>query len=131
MLHDACREAGLASASLWAAVPHYVSLAPSPRAARALVDRLGVLLEAEIDTAELAEAEESYATAGERGRRRATRRPPPTSRSWSAARTRVEEISEENLPSGDSLAAELTRFLRQHDASRTTTARGRASSNAR
>ena len=29
------------SASLWAAVPHYVSLTPSPRAAKALVDRLG------------------------------------------------------------------------------------------
>jgi hypothetical protein len=27
----------------------------------------------------------------------------------------VDEISEENLPSGDTLAAELTRFLRQHD----------------
>src|SRR5919199_1242406 len=32
VLHDACRRAGLASVSLWAAVPHYVSLAPSPRA---------------------------------------------------------------------------------------------------
>ena len=49
------------AASLWAAVPHYVSLAPSPRAARALCDRLGQLLGVEIDTAELEEAEESYA----------------------------------------------------------------------
>ena len=35
VLHDACRGAGIASLSLWAAVPHYVSLAPSPRALRA------------------------------------------------------------------------------------------------
>ena len=31
VLHDACRQAGIPSASLWAAVPHYVSLTPSPR----------------------------------------------------------------------------------------------------
>ena len=36
VLHDSCREAGLRSVSLWSAVPHYVSLAPSPRAAKAL-----------------------------------------------------------------------------------------------
>ena len=41
VLHDACREAGIPSASLWAAVPHYVSLTPSPRAAVALCERLG------------------------------------------------------------------------------------------
>src|SRR5581483_1471691 len=44
VLHDACGRAGLKSASLWAAVPHYVSLTPSPRAAKALVDRLAALL---------------------------------------------------------------------------------------
>ena len=41
VLHDACRRAGIPSASLWAAVPHYVSLAPSPRAALALCEGLG------------------------------------------------------------------------------------------
>src|SRR5262249_20542205 len=33
-LHDSCRSAGIPSASLWAAVPHYVSMTPSPRAAQ-------------------------------------------------------------------------------------------------
>ena len=33
VLLDACRRDGISSLSLWAAVPHYVSLAPSPRAA--------------------------------------------------------------------------------------------------
>src|SRR6266516_1485286 len=42
-LHDACNKAGIPSASLWAAVPHYVSLTPSPRAAAALCERLGGL----------------------------------------------------------------------------------------
>ena len=40
VLHDACRTAELRSVSLWSAVPHYVSLAPSPRAAKALCERL-------------------------------------------------------------------------------------------
>src|SRR6266545_7405170 len=53
VLHDACRNAEIASVSLWAAVPHYVSLTPSPRAAQALCDRLGELLEADIDTHDL------------------------------------------------------------------------------
>src|ERR687887_585636 len=58
VLHDACHRAGLPSVSLWAAVPHYVSLAPSPRAALALCQRLGEILDTEIDTAELDEAAE-------------------------------------------------------------------------
>src|SRR5207249_12140794 len=60
VLHDACRRAGLDSVSLWAAVPHYVSLAPSPRAALALCERLGELLGAPVDAAELEQAVETY-----------------------------------------------------------------------
>ena len=114
VLHDACREAGLDSASLWAAVPHYVSLAPSPRAARAIVDRLGTLLGTEIDTAELVEAEESYATQVSEAVASDAETAAYVEELERRADT-VEEISEENLPSGDTLAAELTRFLRQHD----------------
>src|SRR5262249_9777777 len=61
VLPGACGRAGISSASLWAAVPHYVSLTPSPRAAKALVDRLGTLLGADVDTAELDEAADAYA----------------------------------------------------------------------
>src|SRR5438128_10194337 len=61
VLHDACARAGLKSASLWAAVPHYVSLTPSPRAAKALVDRLAGLLGADVDSTELDEAADAYA----------------------------------------------------------------------
>jgi proteasome assembly chaperone (PAC2) family protein len=39
VLHDACQRAGIASASLWAAVPAYASQLPSPKAALALVTR--------------------------------------------------------------------------------------------
>src|SRR3954467_2026471 len=60
VVHDACKQANIASASLWAAVPHYVSLAPSPKAAGALCVRLAELLGTDIDTEELDEAAESY-----------------------------------------------------------------------
>src|SRR6266516_7178471 len=60
VLHDACNQAGLRSVSLWAAVPHYVSLAPSPRAALALCQRLGNILGTKIDVAELEEASDRY-----------------------------------------------------------------------
>src|SRR6266540_2946062 len=60
VVHDACREAGLPSVSLWAAVPHYVSLAPSPRAALALCQRLGELLGTPVDAGELEQAVDGY-----------------------------------------------------------------------
>jgi predicted ATP-grasp superfamily ATP-dependent carboligase len=43
VLHDACRVAGIRSASLWVPVPHYVATPPSPPATRALLERLAVL----------------------------------------------------------------------------------------
>src|SRR5581483_7428917 len=60
ILLDSCRQAGIPSVSLWAAVPHYVSLAPSPRAALALCRRLGELVGIEIDVAELEQAADEY-----------------------------------------------------------------------
>src|ERR671932_449457 len=61
VLHDACKQAGLPSASLWAAVPHYVSMTPSPRAAEALCRRLAALLGTDLDLSELEQASEAYA----------------------------------------------------------------------
>ena len=40
VLHTACADAGLPSASLWAAVPHYVAAANNPKAALALLRRV-------------------------------------------------------------------------------------------
>jgi predicted ATP-grasp superfamily ATP-dependent carboligase len=56
VLHDASNRAGLPSVSLWAAVPHYLPSAPNPKAALALVERAGALLEMAVDTAPLTEA---------------------------------------------------------------------------
>lgn len=60
VLHDRCREAGLNSASLWAAVPSYVPAAPSPKAALSIVERVCDLLGASVDTAPLADDARSY-----------------------------------------------------------------------
>ena len=111
MLHDACREASLPSVSLWAAVPHYVSLAPSPRAALALCERLGDLLEAGIDTSELEQAVEAYTQRVTE----AVSTDEDTAEYVQELERRAEMMDESDLPSGDSLAAELTRFLRERD----------------
>jgi proteasome assembly chaperone (PAC2) family protein len=112
ILLDACRREGLPAVSLWAAVPHYVSLAPSPRAALALCRRLGELIGTDIDVTELEQAGEEYSEQ-------------VTEAVASDAETAayVEELERrvdlmeaaEELPSGESLAAELTRFLRERE----------------
>ena len=111
VLHDACKAAELPSVSLWAAVPHYVSLAPSPRAALALCGRLGDLLETRIDTDELEQAVEAYTQRVTE----AVATDEETADYVQELERRAEEIDEDDLPSGDTLAAELTRFLRERD----------------
>ena len=60
VLHDACGTAGLASLSLWAAVPAYVQGAPSPKASLALVERVADVLELAIPTTSLEIASAAY-----------------------------------------------------------------------
>ena len=116
VLLDSCRRAGIPSVSLWAAVPHYVQLAPSPPAAKALCDRLSEVLTVEIDVTELDEAAGEYveqvsqavatdadtATYVEELEHRAD------SLDW------LEESG--NLPSGEALADEIARFLHEREA---------------
>ncbi len=44
VLHDACSDAEIPSASLWAAVPAYASQIPSPKASSALIQRAGEII---------------------------------------------------------------------------------------
>src|SRR3954454_13843078 len=112
VLHDACGKSGIASASLWAAVPHYVSLTPSPRAAKALVDRLGELLSADVDTTELDDAADAYAQQVSE----AVAADAETSQYVEELERRVDEAADEaDIPSGDAIAAELTRYLRERE----------------
>jgi predicted ATP-grasp superfamily ATP-dependent carboligase len=111
VLHDACRGVDLPSVSLWAAVPHYVSLTPSPRAALALCERLGDLLGTSIETEELEEASAAYVDQVSE----AVSSDPDTATYVEELETRADEILEEDVPSGEALAAELTRFLRNRE----------------
>ncbi|HUJ56757.1 MAG TPA: PAC2 family protein [Gaiellaceae bacterium] len=112
VLLDGCRQAGLASVSLWAAVPHYVSLAPSPRAALALCRRFGELVGVDVDLEELEQAAEEYSVQVSE----AVSSDAETAAYVEELERRVDLIeAAEELPTGDSLAAELTRFLRERE----------------
>jgi proteasome assembly chaperone (PAC2) family protein len=112
VLHDSCKQAGIPSASLWAAVPHYVSLTPSPRGAVALCERLGDLIGVEVDVGELEEAARSY----EEQVSEAVASDEETAAYVEDLEQRVDQLEETtDLPTGDALAAELTRFLRERE----------------
>jgi len=113
VLHDACGQAGMPSASLWAAVPHYVAVAPNPKGALALLRRLEGLVGVTVDAQELEDAAGDY----ERQVTRAVELDPDVQ----AFVERLERAADEvagptdpgDLPSGDVLAREFQRFLRQ------------------
>jgi len=112
IVHDHAKAAGIASVSLWAAVPHYVSLAPSPRAALALVRRFGELMRIDVDVRELERAADEYAEQVSE----AVSTDAETAAYVEELEQRVDALAPEgDLPSGDTLAAELTRFLRERE----------------
>ena len=113
ILHDACRRRELTSASLWAAVPHYVAAVPNPKAALALLRRLEGFTGVAIEASELEEAMERFGTQVDRA---------------VAANPEIEELVQrleaeheedavlgegQDVPSGDSIARDFQRFLRQ------------------
>jgi proteasome assembly chaperone (PAC2) family protein len=108
VLHDTARAAGIASASLWAPVPHYVSTPPNPLATRALLDRLGELLGAPFELGELDELSQAWQT-----------RVDEVVSEDDDVRTYVGQLEERydteaetDVPSGETLAAEVEQFLR-------------------
>jgi proteasome assembly chaperone (PAC2) family protein len=112
VLHAACQQAGLPSASLWAAVPHYIAAAPNPKAALALVRKLEGLVGVAVDATELESAAADY----ERQVNIAVQSDPDVQ----AFVERLEQAAESepalepgSLPSGESIARDLQRFLRQ------------------
>jgi proteasome assembly chaperone (PAC2) family protein len=112
VLSAACAASGLPSASLWASVPHYVAAAPNPKAALALVRRLEGLVGVAVDASELEQASADY----ERQVGLAVQADPDVQ----AFVERLEQLAEdersiepEDIPSGERLASEFQRFLRQ------------------
>ncbi|MBK5219919.1 MAG: PAC2 family protein [Thermoleophilia bacterium] len=112
VVHDLCRQAGIDSASLWAAVPHYVAAVPNPKAALALLRRLEGLTGIAIEASELEEETLDY----EEQIGRAVAANPEIEELVS--RIEAEQVDlltaeGEDLPSADTIAREFQRFLRQ------------------
>jgi proteasome assembly chaperone (PAC2) family protein len=112
VVHDLCRQTGIDSASLWAAVPHYVAAIPNPKAALALLRRLEGLTGIAVEAAELEEETSDY----EEQIGRAVAANPEIEELVS--RIEAEQVDlltgeGEELPSADSIAQEFQRFLRQ------------------
>jgi predicted ATP-grasp superfamily ATP-dependent carboligase len=114
VLHHACARAGLTSASLWASVPHYVAAAPNPKVALALVRAFEGIAGVVVDAGELESAAEDY----ERQVSAAVASDPEVKAFVERLETAMDEVEpdepdEETLPSGDTIARDFQRFLRQ------------------
>jgi proteasome assembly chaperone (PAC2) family protein len=112
VLHDTCRERGMTSASLWAAVPHYVAAVPNPKAALALLRRLEGLTGIAVDASEL---EEETGTYEEQVGRAVAANPEIEELVKRIEEQQAEQLTEEGeqLPSADTIAREFQHFLRQ------------------
>jgi len=60
VLQDACVQAGIPAISFWAAVPHYVTAAPNPKATAALLAHVEEVLDVEVPVGELSAAAEEW-----------------------------------------------------------------------
>ncbi|MEA2433992.1 MAG: hypothetical protein QOG54_1449 [Actinomycetota bacterium] len=117
VLHDAFSQAGVGSASLWAAVPHYLAITPNPKAAMALVQNASELTDIETDITELEIASAAY--------EERVSEIVATDEDVQAYVALLEERADERsveeaihpseLPSADALAAEVEQFLQQRE----------------
>ncbi len=111
VLHRYCAGKGLPAVSFWASVPHYLPSVPSAPAALALLQSLSRLLGATFDTAHLERTSEDY-------QRQVSAAVAQDSDLTSYVHMLEERYDTQaaqgirNLPSGDELAHELERFLR-------------------
>jgi proteasome assembly chaperone (PAC2) family protein len=109
VLQDACVQAGVPAISIWAAVPHYVSQPPSPKATLALLHRVEDVLDVEVPLGGLPEqAEEWQRTVSEMAEEDEDVR-----NYVRALEERGDSEIELNEASGDAIAAEFEKYLRR------------------
>jgi proteasome assembly chaperone (PAC2) family protein len=60
VLADACRTAGVPTASIWANVPHYINVSPNPKTLSALVHQVNSLLDLDLDLGDLEAASDRF-----------------------------------------------------------------------
>jgi proteasome assembly chaperone (PAC2) family protein len=115
VLHATCANSGMESVSLWAPVPHYVAATPNPKAALALVRGFEGIAGIAVDATKLEGASEDY----DRQVTAAVASDPDVKAFVERLEEMADEMSEEEgpseqqLPSGDVIAREFQRFLRQ------------------
>jgi proteasome assembly chaperone (PAC2) family protein len=111
VVHDLFRQNDIPSASLWAAVPHYVAAVPNPKAALALLRRLEGLTGIAVEASELEEETADY----EEQIGRAVAANPEIEELVNRIEAEQSDLlsGETELPNADSLAREFQQFLRQ------------------
>jgi proteasome assembly chaperone (PAC2) family protein len=109
VLQDTCVQAGVPAISIWAAVPHYVSQPPSPKATLALLHRVEEVLDMEVPLGQLPDqAEEWQQTVSEMAAEDEDVR-----NYVRALEERGDAETTLNETSGDAIAAEFERYLRR------------------
>jgi predicted ATP-grasp superfamily ATP-dependent carboligase len=106
VLHEACARASLRSASLWAATPHYISATPNPRAAVALLNRLSELVDTPGPSSDLERAASEYQL-------RVAEAIADDPDVLAYVEQLEAQAEEEDAPSGDELARQFERYLRE------------------
>ena len=117
VLHDASNRAGLTSVSLWAAVPHYLPISPNPKAALALVEQTAALLDIPVESGPLDEAVATWQAGVSRLLGENEELSEYVGRLEAAAGEMEQGLGDGPVPSGDSIAAELERYLREQGGS--------------
>jgi proteasome assembly chaperone (PAC2) family protein len=112
VVHDACGRKGISSASLWAAVPHYVAAVPNPKAALALLRRLEGLVGVAVEASGLEEEAESYESQVSRAVSANPEIEELVQRLEQEQSERL-DILEDDVSSGEALARDFERYLRQ------------------
>ncbi|MPZ22680.1 MAG: PAC2 family protein [Dehalococcoidia bacterium] len=113
VLHQHFKTEGIPCVSIWANVPHYIPAFPNPRATVALLGRVNSLLNLELDLSEF----DSRTAEFDEQIRQGLSQNPEVAEYVSELESRVGEEDEphvvtEDLPSGESLVADLEKFLR-------------------
>lgn len=111
-LHDALARRGLPAIGLWAEVPHYVAGAPNPTCALAMVRAVAAALGTTVDTTELegaAKLHREQIDEAVSGHDQAAGMVAALERHIDAGEDEVD------LPSGEDIADEIERFLRQQE----------------
>ena len=109
-LQDAFQNAGIPAVGLWAEVPHYIAGSPNPSGALAMVQLVAASLGTEVDTTEL----QAAATHHFEQVNTAIADHPDAADMISALELIYDDGGRgEQLPTGEDIAAEIERFLRQ------------------